>query len=116
MGNSWLLAGATAGMHVRIGAPGGYLPDAASSSAAAAIAADTGGSVTLHDDPAAAVAGADAVVTDTWVSMGKEEEAAERRGLRAVLARRASCSPTPRRTRWCCTACRPTGARRSRPR
>ena len=47
---------------------------------AEAIAARTGGSVTLFTDPAEAVAGVDVVVTDTWVSMGKEEEKALRLG------------------------------------
>jgi ornithine carbamoyltransferase len=78
MGNSWLLAGATAGMHVVIAAPEGYEPDPAMVERAAAIAVGTGGSVALERDPAAAVTGADVVVTDTWVSMGKEEESATR--------------------------------------
>ena len=38
----------------------------------------TGGSVELFNDPHEAVAGADVVVTDTWVSMGREEEKAQR--------------------------------------
>jgi ornithine carbamoyltransferase len=79
MGNSWLLAGATAGMHVRIGSPEGYRPDQAMFDRADAIGAATGGSAGHTADPVAAVAGADVVVTDTWVSMGKEDEAAERR-------------------------------------
>jgi ornithine carbamoyltransferase len=78
VGNSWLLAGATAGMHVRISSPEGYTPSAEMVDAAAAIAATTGGSAVLEPDPHAAVAGADVVVTDTWISMGKEEEAAAR--------------------------------------
>jgi ornithine carbamoyltransferase len=78
MGNSWLLAGATAGMHVRIGAPEGYQPAPAMFERATAIGAATGGSATSYDDPVAAVTGADVVVTDTWVSMGKEEESAAR--------------------------------------
>jgi len=78
MGNSWLLAGATAGMHVRLSSPQGYAPAAAMVDRAAAIAETTGGSATLVTDPVAAVSGADVVVTDTWISMGKEEEAAAR--------------------------------------
>ncbi len=78
MGNSWLLAGATAGMHVRISSPEGYLPDLQMVDEAARIAEGTGGSAILEPDPRAAVAGADVVVTDTWISMGKEEEAAAR--------------------------------------
>lgn len=78
MAQSYLLGGATAGMHVRIATPAAYLPAAEVVEAAAAIAAGTGGSVQVTDDLAAAVAGADAVATDTWVSMGQEAEAAER--------------------------------------
>jgi len=78
MGNSWALAGATAGMHVRFGAPEGFAPDAGVLAQATAIAAETGGSIAVHTDPAAASADADVLVTDTWVSMGKEDEAAAR--------------------------------------
>ena len=74
MGQSYLLAGATAGMHVRIGAPEGFQPDEAVVRDAERIAAGTGGSVQVTSDVHAAVAGADVVVTDTWVSMGKEDE------------------------------------------
>ncbi|MDY0890765.1 ornithine carbamoyltransferase [Frigoribacterium sp. CFBP9030] len=74
MGQSYLLAGATAGMHVRIGAPEGFQPDEAVVRDAERIAAATGGSVQVTSDVHAAVAGADVVVTDTWVSMGKEDE------------------------------------------
>ncbi len=78
MGHSYLLACATAGMHVRLSGPPGYAPAAAVLRRAEEIAATTGGSATLVGDPVAAVTGADVVATDTWVSMGKEEEAAER--------------------------------------
>ncbi|MFC6345059.1 ornithine carbamoyltransferase, partial [Nocardioides hankookensis] len=47
MGNSWLLAGATAGMHVRVSSPEGYAPDATMVDRASAIAATTGGSAVL---------------------------------------------------------------------
>ncbi|TFC88217.1 ornithine carbamoyltransferase [Cryobacterium sp. TMT3-29-2] len=78
MGQSYLLAGATAGMHVRIASPAGYTPTDAVVADAAAIALHTGGSVELFTDPLAAVADVDVVITDTWVSMGKEEEKATR--------------------------------------
>ncbi|MFP7760123.1 ornithine carbamoyltransferase [Marisediminicola sp. LYQ134] len=78
MAQSYLLAGATAGMHVRIASPPEFSPTPAVVEAAEAAAAKTGGSVELFTDPEAAVAGADVVVTDTWVSMGKEQEKTER--------------------------------------
>ncbi len=83
MGNSWLLAGTTAGMHVRIAAPAGYQPSPEMFERANEIGAGTGGSATAFDSAEKAVAGADVVVTDTWVSMGKEDEEAARA---AVLA------------------------------
>ncbi len=65
-------------MHVRIASPAEFSPNDTVVSAADAAAARAGGSITLHTDPLDAVAGSDVVVTDTWVSMGKEEEKAER--------------------------------------
>jgi ornithine carbamoyltransferase len=81
MANSYLLAGATAGMHVRVAGPEGYLPDPSVVAAAERRAAETGGSVLVTTDAAAALAGADVVATDTWVSMGQEEEKEERMRL-----------------------------------
>ena len=78
MGQSYLLACAVAGMHVRVASPDDYAPDADVVADASAIAAKNGGSVELFTDPQASVAGVDIVVTDTWVSMGKEDEKAER--------------------------------------
>ena len=78
MGNSWLLAGATAGLHVVIGSPDGYQPTPDMVARATDIAAQTGGSASVVADPAAAVAGADVVITDTWVSMGTEGQAEAR--------------------------------------
>ena len=69
-----MLAGVLAGMHVRISAPEGYQPSPQVVSRAVAIGRETGGSVTVYVDPRDAVEGADVVATDTWVSMGKEEE------------------------------------------
>ncbi|NYF10530.1 ornithine carbamoyltransferase [Leifsonia sp. AK011] len=78
MVHSYLLAGATAGMHVRVACPEDYQPDSRVIADADAIAVTTGGSITIYTDPLEAVAGSDVVVTDTWVSMGKEEEKAAR--------------------------------------
>jgi ornithine carbamoyltransferase len=78
MAHSLLLGGATAGLHVRIGNPSGYDPDPAVVARATEIAAGTGGSVQLTREPKEAFAGAEVVVTDTWVSMGQEGEAAAR--------------------------------------
>src|SRR5690242_13962392 len=78
MSHSYLLAGATAGMHVRVSGPEGFTPDPQILARAQEIAAETGGSAELVPDAVAAVSGADVVATDTWVSMGKEDEAADR--------------------------------------
>ncbi|MBJ7454209.1 MAG: ornithine carbamoyltransferase [Blastococcus sp.] len=74
MAHSYLLGGATAGMHVRVGSPEGFQPDPGVLKRAAEIAAETGGSVAWTPDAAAAADGADVLVTDTWVSMGQEGE------------------------------------------
>lgn len=78
MAHSYLLGGATAGMHVRIGTPSGFGPRPDVLADARRIAAATGGSVSVHDDRDAALDGADAVATDTWVSMGQESDAERR--------------------------------------
>jgi ornithine carbamoyltransferase len=78
MAHSYLLGGATAGMHVRIAAPADYAPDPRIVADASRIAETTGGSAAVFADPSAAAAGADVVVTDTWVSMGQEAEKAQR--------------------------------------
>ena len=78
MGHSYLLAGATAGMHVRVSGPDGFQPDPDLLAQAGTVAQATGGSVAWVDDPVDAVTGAGAVATDTWVSMGREDEAAAR--------------------------------------
>ncbi|MGM7668892.1 ornithine carbamoyltransferase [Microbacterium sp. A93] len=81
MANSYLLAGVTAGMHVRIAGPSGYLPEAGVVAAAEARATETGGSVLVTTDAAQALEGADVVVTDTWISMGQEDEKEARQSL-----------------------------------
>jgi ornithine carbamoyltransferase len=78
MANSWQLAGATAGMHVRICGPETHAPDSEVMARAQRVADVTGGSVSLFTDPQESVVGADIVVTDTWVSMGREDEGSAR--------------------------------------
>ncbi|HLR57218.1 MAG TPA: ornithine carbamoyltransferase [Beutenbergiaceae bacterium] len=78
MARSYLLGGVLAGMNVRIGAPLGYHPAPEILTRAKEIAETTGGSAAVFTSPSEAVAGADAIATDTWVSMGQEGEAAER--------------------------------------
>lgn len=69
---SWIWASARLGFELVIGAPAEFQP------AADFMARVPGGTVTVSDDPAAAVAGVDVLYTDVWVSMGKEDEAAGR--------------------------------------
>ena len=78
MAHSYLLGGALAGMHVRVGSPEGYDPDPAILARAVEIAKGTGGSAEHLRDPHKAAEGADVLATDTWVSMGQEAQAAER--------------------------------------
>jgi ornithine carbamoyltransferase len=78
MAHSYLLGGAAAGMHVRVGSPEGYDPDPAILARAQQIAAATGGLARHLTDPHAAADGADALATDTWVSMGQEGESGDR--------------------------------------
>ncbi|WP_326553995.1 ornithine carbamoyltransferase [Micromonospora sp. NBC_01813] len=79
MANSYLLAGATAGMHVRVSGPAGYDPSPAVVARAGEIAAWTGGSVQVIRHPREAVDGADVIATDTWTSMGQEADGKDRR-------------------------------------
>jgi ornithine carbamoyltransferase len=78
MAHSYLLGGATAGMQVRIAAPGEYRPDPAVLANAATRAAATGGSVEVTGDAKAACADASVLATDVWTSMGQEGQETER--------------------------------------
>ena len=76
--NSWIHAAARFGFEFRVASP----PDLRPPQDILDWAAANGGNISVGDDPAAAVAGADCVVTDTWVSMG-DKEADKRRALLA---------------------------------
>ena len=78
MAHSYLLGGASAGIHVRVAGPDGFQPDPGVVADAARIAAATGGSVLVTSDAHAALDGADVLATDTWISMGQEGEKDER--------------------------------------
>jgi ornithine carbamoyltransferase len=72
--HSLMEAGALAGMHVTVATPPGYGPHADVTAEAMELAATHGGSIRLAPNPRVAVAGADAVYTDVWVSMGEDAE------------------------------------------
>ncbi len=79
--HSLMLAAASLGASISIGTPAGYEPDAAVTEAAQKLARASGARVQVINDPVEAVAGADAVYTDVWTSMGQEDEAAARQKL-----------------------------------
>ncbi|WP_329569439.1 ornithine carbamoyltransferase [Streptomyces sp. NBC_01361] len=74
MGNSYLVTGALLGMDVRIVAPREYWPAEEIVAEARKLAEASGARVTLTEDVAEGVAGADFVATDVWVSMGEPKE------------------------------------------
>ncbi|GAA1591380.1 ornithine carbamoyltransferase [Actinoplanes couchii] len=78
MAHSYLIAGAMAGMHVRVSGPSGFDPAPAVVGRASEIAAWTGGSVEMLRDPREAADGAHVIATDTWTSMGQEEDGKDR--------------------------------------
>ena len=77
--HSLMLAGALAGLDVRIATPPGYAPDPIVVERALALGARHRSRIRVGTDPSEAVDGADAVYTDVWTSMGREAEARERR-------------------------------------
>jgi ornithine carbamoyltransferase len=78
MANSYMIGGAMAGMHISIASPAGFEPDHSVTQRAMAIAETTGGSIEVFGDPSLAIAGADVVATDTWISMGQEDQKEQR--------------------------------------
>jgi ornithine carbamoyltransferase len=74
MGNSYLVTGALLGMDVRIVAPKSYWPAQDVLDRARALAGSGGARITLTEDIAEGVRGADFVATDVWVSMGEPKE------------------------------------------
>jgi len=81
MAHSLLLAGASVGAKVSIATPEGYGLNPVIVTMAKAIAEETKATLRIMNDPRKAVAGADAVYTDAWASMGQEQEAEERAAI-----------------------------------
>ena len=80
MAHSLMLGGVTAGVDVTVSAPPGFEPHPRFVGAAETRAAGTGARVSVTTDPRAAVMGADVLVTDTWTSMGQENDGLDRVG------------------------------------
>ncbi len=78
MTHSWLMLAAKLGFELRIATPKGYEPDETVVDAASAIAKESGAVIRIGHDPKEAVSGATVVTTDTWTSMGQEDEKEER--------------------------------------
>lgn len=78
MTHSWLMLSAKLGFELRIATPKGYECDPAIIADAIAFAKQSGAKITITNDPKEAVKGSTVVTTDTWISMGQEEEKAQR--------------------------------------
>ena len=81
MAHSYLVGGATAGLHVRICAPEAYWPDTAELATASRLASRTGGSVQVTADVKEGCTDADVLATDVWTSMGSEGQESARSAL-----------------------------------
>jgi ornithine carbamoyltransferase len=81
MANSLLLLSAVLGLRIRVATPSSHAPSARVMKRARELAADSGATLEWTESPRDAVRGADFVYTDTWTSMGQEEEAAKRRRI-----------------------------------
>ena len=73
MGNSLMVGCAKLGLHFVACAPEKYFPDAKLVETCKALAKENGGSVTLESDVSVALAGANVIYTDVWVSMGEPD-------------------------------------------
>ncbi len=78
MTHSWLMLAAKMGFELRVATPKGYECDQEIINQALIFAKDSGATITFGHDPKVAVEGANVVTTDTWVSMGQEDEKEER--------------------------------------
>jgi ornithine carbamoyltransferase len=74
MADSYLIGGAKLGMEVRIASPKSLWPREEIADLARSVASETGAQITITDDVAEAVRGADFLLTDVWVSMGESDD------------------------------------------
>lgn len=79
--HSLMFGAAKLGVHISVGAPRGYEPDAEVVRRARRDARSTGARIVIVNDPQEAVSGAQAVYTDVWASMGFEAETERRREI-----------------------------------
>ncbi len=78
MTHSWLMLAAKLGFELRVATPQGYECDPKIVEDALAFAKESGAKISFTNEPKVAVSGATVVTTDTWISMGQEEEKAQR--------------------------------------
>jgi ornithine carbamoyltransferase len=78
MTHSWLMLAAKLGFELRVATPIGYECDPIIVTQAIELAKQSGAKISFTNDPKVAVAGATVVTTDTWISMGQEEEKGKR--------------------------------------
>ena len=78
MTHSWMILAAKLGFELRIATPKGYEVDSDILKDALVFAKESGSKIIITNDPKVAVSGATVVTTDTWTSMGQEEEKEER--------------------------------------
>ena len=83
--NSWLYGASLTGVDFAVATPPNHAPLRSVAASARKIAESTGGKITLMEDPREAVEGADCVMTDTFVSMGFDQEREAR--IKAFLPR-----------------------------
>lgn len=74
MAHSWLMLASKMGFEIRVATPKGYEPDRRIIEMALQNAKISGAKISILNDPKEAISGADVVATDTWISMGQEDE------------------------------------------
>ena len=79
--NSLILLSAVLGLRLRLATPASHPPSTRIMARARSLAEQSGAEIVLSEDPVEAVEAVDFVYTDTWTSMGQEDEAEQRRQI-----------------------------------